>query len=364
MQLLPTVAAFGTLGRFHTVSSDYMSGADPSEWHRRMYAEFWPSSGSAPAVLLHHPAVPDDVEVDVALVEDCDRADVPPHLGLRRLWKLGDDFPRTDEHSGGGRETGTSSDPDEHSGGRPKTGTPSDARPPGESDAETGTSSEPDEHSGDYDGRFTDDARRGQRAPWSAPEVAVTDDGHFGLMWGHPPRSSRRWTKRERRRRLFRDALGARARKSVPDGNRSVLVLLPTFADAPAEFNVDEIRTSLWSSARLVFSESSRGRIDLPERLGAIATVSLGVSIADFDTCDYTGYTSTILGNWDALTGSGPLNFTGADVPASVAPWWFEHVVTFLPFASGCTWAGVAYLPGMYAWMRTSSASIIAHELG
>ena len=325
MQLLPTVAAFGTLGRFHTVSSDYMSGADPSEWHRRMYAEFWPSSGSAPAVLLHHPPVPDDVEVDVGLVEDCDRADVPPHLGLRRLWKLGDDVDP-------GRETGTRSEPDEHPG-------------------------DDGDDSGDYDGRFTDDAHLDKK-------VAVTDDGHFGLMWGHPPRSLGRWTKRERRRRLFRGALGARARKSVPDGNRSVLVLLPTFADAPAEFNVNEIRTSLWSSARLVFSESSRGRIDLPERLGAIASVSLGGSIASFDTCDYTGYTSTILGNWDALTGSGPLNFRGSDVPASVAPWWFDHVVTFLPFASGCTWAGAAYLPGMYAWMRTSSASIIAHELG
>jgi len=306
MQLLPTVAAFGTLGRFHTVSSDYMSGADPSEWHRWMYAEFWPSSGSAPAVLLHHPPVPDDVEVDVGLVEDCDRADVPPHLGLRRLWKLGDDV-------GPGRETGTSSEPDEHSG-------------------------DDGDDSGDYDGRFTDDAHLDKK-------VAVTDDGHFGLMWGD-------------------GALGARARKSVPDGGRSVLVLLPTFADAPAEFTATEIRTNLWSSARLVFSESSRGRIDLPERLGAIASVSLGVSIADFDTCDYTGYTSTILGNWDALTGSGPLNFAGFDVPASVAPWWFDHVVTFLPFASGCTWAGVAYAPGMYAWMRTSSASIIAHELG
>jgi len=306
MQLLPTVAAFGTLGRFHTVSSDYMSGADPSEWHRRTYAEFWPSSGSAPVVLLHHPAVPDNVEVDVGLVEDCDRADVPLHLGLRRLWKLGDDVDP-------GRETGMSSEPDEHSG-------------------------DDGDDSGDYDGRFTDDAHLDKK-------VAVTDDGHFGLMWGD-------------------GALGGRSRKSVPDGDRSVLVLLPTFTDAPAEVTATEIRTNLWSSARLVFSESSRGRIDFPERLGAIASVSLGVSIASFDTCDYTGYTNTILGNWNALTGSGPLVFTGSGVPALVNPSWFDHIVTFVPSASGCTWAGLAYVPGMYAWMRSPSASIIAHELG
>ena len=79
-------AAFGTVGRLYTVSADYMADAGrPASWNRYTYAEFWPDpdddreDGQHPKVLLVHPDLPDDVDVDID-IEPGAIGIVPDHL--------------------------------------------------------------------------------------------------------------------------------------------------------------------------------------------------------------------------------------------------------------------------------------------
>jgi hypothetical protein len=362
-------AAFGTVGRLYTVSADYMADAGrPASWNRYTYAEFWPDpdddreDGQHPKVLLVHPDLPDDVDVDID-IEPGAIGIVPDHLRYTGLYTAiaGAVVPAgsPEDHSAqmakgvrpeGPEGSGGIQTPEGHkgpkgSGGSGGAQSPKSLQiPKADADADASGDESGDAHVTDA---WANEVELHRETGGSA--VQVSDEGVHVRTKQRPPGRVRRKSGSPRR-----------VKRAVADGPRSVLALVPVYTDAPTPYDPEDIKEAIWTQADAVFNGSSYGRVSIPLERGVIAVVNTGVSIGSFGVCDYTGYVGAILSNW----GSPSFYHTGTEVQQPVDPATFDHIVTFLPPESGCTWAGLAYVPGSRAWLRTSNPVVVAHELG
>lgn len=356
-------AAFGTVGRLYTVSADYMADAGrPASWNRYTYAEFWPDpdddreDGQHPKVLLVHPDLPDDVDVDID-IEPGAIGIVPDHLRHTGLYTAiaGAVVPAgsPENHSAqlakGVRPKGPEGlqipkGPEGPKGLLNPEGPGGPKGPEADSDADSDADASGDD-SGDAHVTDTWANEVELHGETVGPAVQVSDEGAHVR------------TKTRARRK---SGSPRRVKRAVADGPRSVLALVPVYTDAPTPYDPEDIKEAIWTQADAVFNGSSYGRVNIPLERGVIAVVNNGVSIGSFGVCDYTGYVGAILSNW----GSPSFYHTGTEVQQPVDPATFDHIVTFLPPESGCTWAGLAYVPGSRAWLRTSDPVVVAHELG
>ena len=159
-----------------------------------------------------------------------------------------------------------------------------------------------------------------------------------------------------------------RARRHVPDGPRSNLIIRVNYADMNVTYATE-------AKARLMmhdpdsngqdvdglFRASTYGRMSFPAALTDVITVNSPLNGTDQSGCDIMGMTSAA-------------NLLVAEQHPGIDPSNFIHRSYFLPDQiPDCLWAGVATMDSCHngnastrcmTWMRTGLAPILAHELG
>jgi hypothetical protein len=171
-----------------------------------------------------------------------------------------------------------------------------------------------------------------------------------------------------------------RRRRSVPDGERSLLIVMLNYTDSTAFSYCDNdcAYTKMWSSGSSVnefFKATTFNRIHFPASAGAVYSIAMGTDASSLSGCPVDTMASVALDNWNTFTKHK--HFRGSDYSSDseVVPSNFDHVAFYIPASIGsfqCHWAGSAYVNACNEgtnrhcrlWLRTTSVSIFAHELG
>lgn len=174
-----------------------------------------------------------------------------------------------------------------------------------------------------------------------------------------------------------------KTRRSVPDGDRSILIVMLNYTDTtPADYcdwhcvydqmwGVDITQTTQGTNE--FFKAISFNRIGFPASDSALVSIAMGTAASDISGCPVETMASSAVSQWSTLTRVS--HFVGSTVSAGYSPGDFDHVAFYLPANTGtfqCLFLGSAYVnacndaTNVYCriWMRTSSASTLAHELG
>ena len=166
-----------------------------------------------------------------------------------------------------------------------------------------------------------------------------------------------------------------RKRRAVPDGERSILIVMLNYTDLmPSSYcNHNCVYNKMWSPASSVnvfFKEASFYRISFPASAGALYSISIPKATTSLAGCAVDDMGNDALDNWNSYTRIQ--HHRGSDYSSDVDPADFDHVAFYIPALSACQWAGSAYvnscneLTNNYCrlWMKTSSISTLAHEIG
>lgn len=170
-------------------------------------------------------------------------------------------------------------------------------------------------------------------------------------------------------------------RRSVPDGQRSVLFVHLNYTDSVPSCDPMCIYHQMYGinvalgteGTNELFKSISRNRLTFPASDGAVVSILMPNAAGSLSGCPVETMAADCLSAWP--TASKIIHFSGADVTLPIDPASFDHIVFYVPqniLTFQCTWAGSAYVNACNeetneycrAWMRTSSASTLAHELG
>ncbi len=171
-----------------------------------------------------------------------------------------------------------------------------------------------------------------------------------------------------------------KTRRSVPDGDRSILIIMLNYTDATPSAYCDWhcVYDQMWGvdvtqstqGVNEFFKAISFNRIGFPASKGALVSLAMGTAGADISGCPVESIASSAVSQWS--TSSRVSHFEGSTVSAGFSPGDFDHVAFYLPQSITCTFTGSAFVNSCNdvtnefcrLWMLTSSASTLAHELG
>ncbi len=176
-------------------------------------------------------------------------------------------------------------------------------------------------------------------------------------------------------------ALNNSYRRSVPDGQRSVLFVHMNYTDSVPSCDPMCIYHQMYGinvasgteGTNELFKSVSRNRLTFPASDGAVVSIAMSSAAANLTGCPVESMATKSLEEWSTL--SRTIHFGGADVTMPIDPAEFDHIVFYIPQNIGsfqCSWAGTAYVNACNedtneycrAWMRSSLAATLAHELG
>ena len=164
-----------------------------------------------------------------------------------------------------------------------------------------------------------------------------------------------------------------RTRRHVPDGARSVLILLVNYADASVAYATEATARLMMQSAGShdvdgLYRATSYGRVSWPANLTTVITVNSRLLAADLPTrCN------DFIHAMSQPTGEQSMLALVAEQHPDINLDDFIHKAFLVPEnVSDCRWAGAAYIDHCHegasqnckAFVRTGTGSILAHELG
>lgn len=162
-----------------------------------------------------------------------------------------------------------------------------------------------------------------------------------------------------------------RARRRVLDGPRSILIMIINYADVQVDYTDEAGARRMMHNpdgqdVDGLYRSSSYNRLSFPNELVTVITINSPIRLNDESTeCTYVEWSE----DTDDLI---------ADQHPTINPADFMHKVYLLPTGvPACSWGGVAFVdtcnaqqnggtarPHCKAWVRGSSPTILAHELG